>query len=245
MKISLAFFPYGGIEGRTFDCLVRELLAALRRPDRVEVRYRRVPGDALVSRSRSIVLSEFLAGGDDVLFMLDHDLDWPESMLVETCLQAAAEQAIVGGFYSVRARGVGFSGRLRDEGVVVRPGDDRLYEAEFLGGGFMAVPRAAIERIHAAGLRHRDEPAGRRDLALHSCVYNNDVEFWDFCRPLTVESRRWPGKHEYLSEDWALCYRAADAGVRTLYWAKPVLLHLGTYGYKMSESAPPSAPTKK
>ena len=242
LKICIALFSYGGIEGMTFDSLQNELLWA--KDQKLSVLFSRVHGDALISRSRSKALSSFLEKTDaNVFFMLDHDVEWTTGQIVATCAKAHERQAIVGGFYSCRGFGMGMSGRLKSEQVTVKIGADALHDAEYIGGGFTAIPRQVAEEVLKAGKRaaregQTDFAATETDLALHECLYTDGSKFYDFFRPIVVPSTMQEGAFEYLSEDWSWSHRARQANPnRPQYlWSKPVLRHWGTYGYMMNTS---------
>ena len=247
MKPVVAVFTYGGIEGQTFDSYLNEMLEA--QVKGVPFKHARVHGDALISRSRSKALSGFLnlpASEANVFFMLDHDLEWEVGSIMATCAKAYERQAIVGGIYSCRGFAMGHSGRFKNEGVRLRPGVDELHEAEFIGGGFVAIPRVVAEEVLKAGLKAGKE--GRIDfaatdtnLALTECIYTDDSGFYDFFRPVVVPSTLKPSdkRHEYLSEDWSFNWRAREANPnRPQYlWARPRLRHWGQHGYTMDTAA--------
>lgn len=244
LKPCLALFSYGGLEAQTFDSLQSELFHA--RDTNQTLLYSRVHGDALISRSRSKALSAFLEKTDcNVFFMLDHDVEWEMGMVLETCQKAHERQAIVGGFYSCRGIGMGMSSRLKSEKATVKMGADELHDAEYIGGGFVAIPRQVAEEVLSYGLRARDVAEHGGDVnrstlnaVLTSCIYTDGTEFYDFFRPIVVPSTMTEGAHEYLSEDWAFNWRARQANQnRPQYlWSKPVLRHWGTWGYMMKTS---------
>ena len=243
----IAVFSYGGIEGPTLDSYVNEMLFAQRKG--IPLLQTRVHGDALISRSRSKALSGFLnldPATANVFFMLDHDLEWDEGDILATCAKAHECQAIVGGIYSCRGFNMGHSGRFAKEGVVMKPGADVLHEAEFIGGGFVAIPRIVAEEVLKKGLSDvkvsDTSDAGTRNLdtALHECIYTDATSFYDFFRPVVVPGTLNPSdkRHEYLSEDWSFNWRArAAAPSRPQYlWSAPVLRHWGSHGYTMATS---------
>ena len=242
LKACIALFSYGGIEGQTFDSLMEELLLA--KEQGLSVLYSRVHGDALISRSRSKALSAFLKDTDcNVFFMLDHDLEWEKGMILATCAKAHERQAVVGGLYSCRGFKMGHSGRFKAEGVTVRIGADELHDAEFIGGGFVAIPRMVAEEVLKAGVEEAlegdtDYAPTNTALALRECLYTDASKFYDFFRPITVPSTMYKGAFEYASEDWSFNIRArwANAARPQYIWTKPVLRHWGMYGFTMQTS---------
>lgn len=254
MRVCLALFSYGGIEGELLDSLAAELQVAAQ--SGVQVYYSRIHGDALISRSRSKAMSAFLKDTDaDVLFMLDHDLEWPPGQLLATCAKAHQLKAMVSGMYATRAKGAGFAGRAKGSAVRVRIGADELHEAEYLPGGFIAIPRLVVEEVLKAGqeaqkTQYEMEAHGNSDLAncaLTECLYNDGTNFYDFFRPIVVPSTLVSGANEYLSEDWSFSWRARRAapGRPQYLWALPFLRHWGKYGFTMAESAREVEPAKK
>ena len=259
MKIALSLFGYAGVEGQTVDSLLGELQLAM--ASGVQILYSRVGSDALISRSRSKAMSAFLDTDADVLFFVDRDICWPVGSIIETCRQAMNRYAIVGGMYSMRAKGAGFAGRpkgVSGQEFDIRIGADQLIEAEFVASGFAAYPRLVVEEVLKAGLEaSRQLSTGESmanwvekrpwDLAVNRCLYADGTSFYDFFRPFTIASRLAHGHTEYLSEDWAFCERArmANPVTKQWFWAKPVLGHVGQYIYTLHEAAQEIAPKPK
>lgn len=248
MQVMLALFSYGGIEGELVDCLMAELFNASKKGQ--SMLYSRIHGDALISRSRSKALSAFLQTRGDILFMVDHDIQWDVGDILATCEQAHERKCIVGGMYSSRAEGMGFSGRLmKDENI--RFGADAFVDARYIGGGFTAIPRVVAEETLKYGLDFAvshdprfGEQGDRRSL-LTECTYLDGSKFYDFFRPIVVPNPDLK-TNEYLSEDWSFCWRARQANPNRpqLYWTKPFLLHWGRAPFSMmrSQGREPSFP---
>jgi hypothetical protein len=257
MKIALAWFTYGGIEKENADAVVVEMQLAQKRG--VPLYFVHPHGDALISRSRSKLMSVVLEKTDsDVLFMLDHDITCRPGDILDTCKAALDKQAMVSGFVSLRASGVGFAGRPKagPEGMppVLDIGSDTFIEAEYLGAGFLAIPRTVIEKtLNAAkdlappwgALETRDLAAFERHAAMKvtECIYLDGSSFHDFFRPVVVPSELRPGKFEYLSEDWAFSWRvrAALPDSRQWLWTKPILGHIGKHVYTMADASTAAA----
>ncbi len=242
MKLYLAPFSYGGMH----PCTVESLIAEVRLLDqkKVPITLKQVHDDALISRSRSRAMTEFLKSDCDVFFMLDHDIEWNAGDLLATADMAHLKKSIVGGMYSMRGKNQGCAGRLKGEKVTVHIGKDQLHEAEFVPGGFTAIPRVVVEEVLEAGLEQAAIQNADADTnaAISECL--DYVPFYDFFRCVTVASEMIPGKMEYLSEDWAFCARArwANPERKQYLWSEPVLTHHGAYGYVMAEAAQPVAP---
>lgn len=256
MKLYLAPFSYGGMH----PCTVESLIAEVRLLDqkKVPITLKQVHDDALISRSRSRAMTEFLGSDCDVFFMLDHDIEWNAGDLLATADMAHLKKSIVGGMYSMRGKNQGCAGRLVNNpgklSTTVHIGRDTLHEAEFVPGGFTAIPRVVVEEVLKAGetpaqaLSAEGVPgsyAADFEVAGAAVVECLDyVPFYDFFRCATVPSELIPGRMEYLSEDFAFCKRArwANPTRKQYLWSKPVLTHHGAYGYVMAEAAQPVAP---
>lgn len=241
MKTAIALFSYGGVEGRVMDALLEEvnLAAAARKV----LGYTRVHDDALISRSRSKALTDFLASEFDTLVMVDHDIEWEPGMVMALAEEADKRKCLMSGLYSCRAKGAGHAGRFTKVDQIVHPGSDERYEAEFLPTGFLAIPRVVAEEVLKAGLAPEVTP----ERKVTKCIGLDGKPMYDFFRPITVPSTMVAGMHEYMSEDWAFCYRARFANKdRPQYiWAKPLLLHHGSYGYNIFEAGQAKPPVSK
>lgn len=247
MKIHLCLFSYGGADAGTLDALMAELRLAEQK--KVKTDYHRIHDDALISRSRSKAMSDFLRGDAEVFFMLDHDIQWEPGMVVSTCDRAKEKKAIVGGMYAMRGKHAGCAGRLKGERVRIVPGKDEFHEAEYVPGGFTAIPRAVVEETlracHAAGeMGHLDDSSESHAMRVRECLYNDGSPFYDFFRPITVPSSFASGKHEYLSEDWSFVWRARRASPerRMWLWSQPILAHWGRHPFLMTEAGQGFAP---
>lgn len=254
LRLAVAWYSYGGLEGACVDSMMQELQLAA--AAKIDVRYSRIGDDALISRSRSKAMSDFLATDASVFVQIDHDLSWAPGDLLHLAQVALEKDAIVGGLYSMRGKKQGFAGRpliaRPEDGVNINLGTDSFIEAEYVAGGFTAIPRSVVEEVLKAGLAAAEElsmgaPSNRgRDPEgeeLTECVYTDGSRFHDYYRPIVVPSRLFPGSAEYLSEDWSFSWRATQANPRRKqwFWAKPILQHWGKYGYNMVEAQAPAS----
>ena len=176
-------------------------------------------GDALISRARSIMISKFLDQTDaEILVWVDSDITWritPENDLERLIQSAAQTRGIVGGAYSVRKFGGGITFRLRSA-TEFATDTDQLLDAETVSTGFIACHREGLEAI-------------ARKLPY---VVDVNGSYQPFCLPGLAEYDK---GLRYLSEDWALCYRAHDAGVTVHLDAKPVLGHEGSHVFTVQD----------
>jgi len=265
--IMLCLFSYGGVRGQTAWALQQEM----RYMDRVGVNFvlQTVDDDALISRSRSKALSAFHANPAlNVCVMVDHDLEWEPGELLALAVKAKMQQSCVSGIYSARAIGRGMSSRPKDEKVTISAMTDQLVEAEYLGAGFLAIPRLVVDEVLRSGkeslgilkglstpdLRAKADLPLLANLALHASLYAGKMPSYDFFRPICVprtitEAVLRPDlpsvadvPYEYLSEDWAFSYRCRQANPdRPLYlWSFPWLKHWGDYGFTMQTAFMPA-----
>lgn len=184
-----------------------------------------VRGDALVSRSRSIAASAFLRSDADVLLSIDADIRFQPVDAIALC-QKALEKKIIGALYMTRNLHTQ-PALMLGEGEVTFAPDAQPVEVPFASTGFMAVTREPFERL-AEGLPLCHESWGAS-------------AFWPFYMPYVIE---WPGDgHMYLSEDWAFCQRAKDAGFKI--WLDPSirLSHHGDYAYELEDLLRPPKPS--
>lgn len=253
MKILLNWFTYGMVEDACALSLISEIQYAMAHNQQIMLSP--VGGDALISRSRSVMMSKFLDTPGDVLFFLDHDIAFAPGAIVETCRQALNRDAIVSGMYSVRGLGQGFAGRpllkRADESFDVRLGTDQFIEAEWVSGGFVAFPKSVVVETLKAGKDAAESLVTGRglanwqeqkpwNLALTESTYTDGkTKYHDFFRPMVVPERLIPGTASYLSEDYAFSWRAREANPKRkqYFWAMPTLIHYGKYGYVMAEAA--------
>ena len=210
----------GGVVGRYFEPdHVNSVLRLLRRPE--IARYSPRFNDALLCRARSRNATEFLLDTDaDVYLSIDSDIVFDDRDAVTICKAALELGGIVGGQYVTRTRGkYCFPTTLvADDQTVTYADDHTPVRAKYVSGGFYAAPRTLFSRL-AEGLE-----------LLHQKDAN--MRFYPFHTPLVVDG---DGERIYLSEDWALCERARDAGFGV--WLDPAvrLLHLGQHPFRLED----------
>lgn len=219
MKFTLQLYSYGGVCENTVDSLFMEIGTS-----QGGAMYSRISGDALISRSRSRGLSRFLKQDDfdDVLVMVDHDLQWQAGAAKFIAQQAYDKNAIVGGIYSKRNIGAGFSSRLPQNQQFLIGGDD-LVEVPYVATGFMAIPKTVALEVLA------QNPLD--DLHLVTDGFTEEHQYYNFFSCMVTEHTLVPDMMEYLSEDWAFCKRATAAGCKVFASSHPKLTHYGEYGF--------------
>lgn len=237
--IFICVFSYGGIEANTMWTLVKEM----RLMDQLGIKFllHNVHGDALISRSRSKALSEFMTVPDlNVCVMVDHDMQWEPGALAALAVKAHERKACVAGLYACRGFGRGTSSRIKipnGQELKLKAGEDKLLDADYLATGFLAIPKLVAEEVLKAGLsaqndfvnkNHETHALNTAELgnqALHACAYNDGSLMYDFFRPICVSASREVidaakrldekveplNLHEYLSEDWSFSWRCTKA----------------------------------
>ena len=183
-----------------------------------------VVGDALISRSRSIVASAFLRSNCDVLLTIDSDI-WFRPQDAVKLAEEAFRYHMIGSMYVTRSA-------TRPQPAVLLPDEPVYFDdsakpltVRFISTGFMAVHRSVFERVSKTlPMCHK----GWNDQG-------SDTSFWPFYMPFVL-----PDDHEenlYLSEDWAFCERARQAGYKI--WLDPSIRlgHVGNYMFTNEDLA--------
>ena len=161
---------------------------------------RLLEGDALITRVRATAVSQWWRDTpDDVFLMLDDDISFradDADRLVHLC--RSGYDIICGAYVKADATDVALR-MLPDSTVIFGPGQEPV-EVKYAATGFMAVHRRVIEALKATlPLCHPDQP-------------------WSFW-PMFTEFVR---DSEFLSEDFAFCARARDAGFAV--WLDPTIV---------------------
>ena len=242
-KITLQIIPYGGIYGATVTSIVAEMIATIKRGHEFKVmdmdrdlsdniaephkiKFVRTDGDSLLPRRRSVALTEFYASGDDCIVTIDHDVSWRPGDALKIAERALELDSIVGGLYSKRAEGCGWGSRLAPGAGKVEIPSDRVISAQYVGSGFMAIPRYAVKKM-------LDDP---KKCGLSLC-WNGQCDFWDFYQTINIPHPKRVDRMEMLSEDWAFCHRAMLAGVECYIDLRPYITHYGERGFTPAHGA--------
>src|SRR3990167_1513860 len=214
----------GSVLYRNVEVAYAESMALLQRElDRrgIEFTYGAASGDALVSRSRSIVASAFMRSNADVLLTIDSDIWFRAQDAIALC-EKAMDRHMIGAMYMTRSLQTQPALMLPDEEVTFAAGIDPV-SVPFISTGFMAVKKDVFRSISLAlPLCHQ----GWNDRG-------QDTSFWPFYMPFTIP---WEGDgHMYLSEDWAFCQRARDLGYKV--WLDPSIRlgHMGQVMFTMED----------
>lgn len=251
-KTVVTLFSYGGVHPQTNLCLVNDCAKAAYLAGRAEranetlravampefatawhLQYALAPQDALVSRSRAVVVQRFLQSSDaEVLIMLDHDLAWVgpsqeyEGDLLHIARQCADTQAIVGGAVSKKVKGQGVASMFKADCTVQIGCDPGLVDVWYLGGAFTAYHRRALERVAKEGYLYGKHVSEQR-------MIEAAPGFRPVFMEMVVPHPLAPEMMLHLSEDWALCHRARELGVESHISLKPLIVHYGEYGFQV------------
>ena len=215
MKIYLGSSVYRTVEVPHYDSVIR--LHKLCAEQGIELVEGIVRGDALIERSRSIAASAFLRSDCDVMLSIDADIWFRPVDAIAMC-RKALEHKVIGALYMTRNLNTQPALMLPEQPVDFAPSAQPV-EVPFISTGFMAVTREPFEAL-AKTLPLCHESWG-------------ESSFWPFYLPYVIP---WEGDgHILLSEDWAFCQRAKDAGFPV--WLDPSvrLAHHGDYAYTLED----------
>lgn len=180
-------------------------------------------GDALVERARGINATYFLRNTDcDVHLSIDHDImGFTVADTMKMC-ELAEEYGIVGATYIGRSREKPNAYTVQYVGeAVTYDTAHRAVEVKWAATGFLAVHRRVFEKL-AEGLR-----------LLHA---RQPWAFYNFYGPFEYEDDE-VGEPILLSEDYAFCQRAKEAGFKTYVDPAVRIGHEGKYVYRLEDMA--------
>ena len=217
LKIFLGSVAWRDLEVAHEMCMRKLLIEAAKRDD-LQIYDETQVGDALVSRARSITASRFLKSGYDVMLTIDSDIWFPTEDAFRICeMVGSGKYDILGALYMVRSLHRPQPAQLFGDKkhVMFQPGEEPT-PVRYLATGFMAVSRKVFEKLAES---------------LPLCHQGEFWEFWPFFMPFTCPDERFG--HIYLSEDYAFCQRARDAGFEV--WLDPTIRlgHQGSYQYRL------------
>lgn len=252
MRVVLGLFSYGGVCEATVDSVLGELGWCSHNSKLVA--YHRISGDALIERSRSRALGQFLQTDADVMVMVDHDLQWRPGDLYHIAEQAYENSSLVGGLYCKRAMGRGWSSRVPLEGAIEfgKPG---LIETAALATGFLAIPRRVVEGMiekldttkpfwqskmkEAISSGDTASICSLQDMSIapiaDGAYRKVDFNYHDFFRCVRAPNASNPEIFQFLSEDWAFSVRANYCGFKSYLSTFPLLIHHGEYGFTVAD----------
>jgi SAM-dependent methyltransferase len=219
-RAGLLLCAYRGVAVHT----MQSILALCSDPGPNRWRLKVKAGDALIARSRSILVTAWLREtADDVFLMVDDDIVFDPKdadRLTELC---RGGYDIVCGAYPVHDGAHLACRMLPQEGrtsVTLDPTGPPV-EILYAATGFMAVHRRVIDAlVKDRPLCHPDQPWSHYVLFPHMVVRNLDTAM-----------------HEYLSEDYGFSHIARQAGFRVYLDPRTRLAHRGEAGLSVRNMA--------
>ena len=216
----LQLYSYSGVEESTLTSLILELA-------RGKCGFSRIGNDALISRSRSRGVSNYYNdknyGPGTAVVLIDHDMEWRPGDAFNLAKLAIEKDAIVGGLYSKRAEGKGFSSRFKGNPGNVAFGKPGLIEADYVATGFMAIPWTVLDKII-------------KESSIVKVTDGRDIEYYPLFATMITSHTVFDDEYEFLSEDWSFCKRAEEVGVKSYISTEPIITHWGLKGYKLQDA---------
>lgn len=176
-------------------------------------------GDALICRARGMEASRFFLNSDaDVLLFVDDDIIFKPEDATSICQEADERKAIVGGAYVLKQPGGGqFTTKLLKENKSLPFGKSGgIHEVRLVATGFMAISRAVFTELSKTTPLCKTQEGG----------------YYPFFNPYVKEI---DGNMIDLSEDWAFCEKAREAGFKVYCDTRIKLGHAGRYIYDWSD----------
>lgn len=154
-------------------------------------------GESLICRARNNSLIDFMESDCDFLFTIDDDIELPLNTIVKL---VENDKDICAGFYRLKRDDKAHTAvRILKETKDAIPVFSDIFKkglvipAQYVSTGCMLVKRSVIDAM----VKHYPE--------LH---YTQNMTF----KPACALYQPYIHDDEYLSEDWAFCQRARDAG---------------------------------
>jgi hypothetical protein len=162
--------------------------------------------------------SRFLASDNDVCLFLDDDIVFDARDAISICREANERKSIVGAAYTLKQEGGGqFTTKLLKENRSLPFGKDGgVHEVNMLATGFMAIHRSVFEAM-------------AKTMPLCEC---GEMNFYPFFQPFPAKIE---GRQLYLSEDWAMNFRAKNLGFKIWCDTRIKLLHAGRKLYSWDD----------
>ena len=186
-------------------------------------------GDALITRSRSALMTKFLIDKTqhDVFVTIDDDIVFSPADLFKIIEGARRTRGIYGGTYLTHGVTPHLTCRplIRSPELMFKAAyEPDPVEVEYISTGFVAIHRDVVEAV-AAG-EYEDADGKHR---LHACQRggNDDGVIIPFFSDMTIEEA--PGVFHYLSEDWAFVERARQLGTKVYVDQSIILQHMGEH----------------
>jgi hypothetical protein len=183
MRVLVAIPAY---DGKVYAETARALLdeQAVAAGQGVVITTRILPRCSLITMARNRLCAQFLDGDDDRLVFVDSDVSWEPGALARL---AQHPVDVVGGAYRFKEEGEGYPVGWLDKAELWADPSTGLLEVRSVPGGFLAISRAALERLRAA---HPGRAYEHRGHATHAF----------FAAP--VEDGHLWGEDAWFCEEW-------------------------------------------
>lgn len=182
-------------------------------------------GDALLGRARSREASYFLESDCDVFLAVDDDIQFNPDDAIKLCKEANERKSIVAATCVIKREEQPWiaSKPLENSPPIVFEENSEPVEIKWAGAGMVAVHRSVFEGM----IKHFNMPL----------LHPTDLRFYYFFDTMIWEHEKL-GKM-LLSEDWAFCERAREAGFKTYLHPGVRTVHFGHYGYSLDDMLRP------
>jgi hypothetical protein len=200
--------------------------AGLKELERRGYPVRRVKGFSAIDQGRNQMASDALRDGFAETMWIDTDIGFTADSVERL---RSHNLPIVAGLYPQPAARSLACELLPGTDTVVFGEEGGLLEIKYAGAGFLYVRREAYEAI-------------REQLQLPLCNTRFGRGAWPFFYSYAVEleepleTKSEQIDHRYLTEDFAFCHRARQAGLKIMADTTIRLWRMGTYGYGWEEA---------
>jgi len=168
--------------------------------------------ESLIPRARNNLVAKFLASNATHMMFIDVDLAFDADEILKLLCN---NQDVVGGLYPKKSLPISYVVNTVENPQVI----DDMVEVSTIGTGFMMIKRHVIEKMIMC----------YPELKINDCINyspENQKYMYAFFDTLIDE------KQNYLSEDWAFCYRWRKAGGKVFANTSIKLDHSGYYRYQ-------------
>jgi hypothetical protein len=202
--------------------MILKLQMAMQHASKHKITARFAPrvGESLICRARNNSLIDFMESDCDFLFTIDDDIELPLNAIVKLVKN---DKDICAGFYRLKRNDKAHTAvRISKEVKAEIPIFSDVFKkglvipAQYVSTGCMLVKRSVVDGM----VKHYPK--------LH---YTQNITF----KPACALYQPYIYDDEYLSEDWAFCQRARDAGFEI--WADGSIrcAHWGLIKYDFGE----------
>lgn len=190
-------------------------------------------GDALIDRARNRVATKFLIDTQfDMLFFLDDDViidTMDATRIMWQCYKQKLD--IVGAAYPLKQMSrPGFAVRPYADGAFQFGEEGGVVEMRYVSTGCMCIRRETLQKV-----------VDQFEMPLCDGATGQPPQY-----PLFEPTHRYfDDRWHYLSEDWAFCQRALDAGLKVWCDTTSKLGHIGPHTYTWDDFFRPAVTEHK